>query len=61
MDKWFKDKLERKNLRKYIKKKMRKESKIVSISRKFSITAWMIILNIIMYFSMVSRASCIKV
>ena len=50
MGKWFEDKLERKNLRKYTKKRMRGESKIVGISRKFSVTAWMIILNIVMYF-----------
>ena len=50
MGKWFEDKLERKNLRKYTKKRMQGESKIVGISRKFSVTAWMIILNIVMYF-----------
>ena len=50
MGKWFEDKLERKNLRRYTKKRMRGESKIVGISRKFSVTAWMIILNIVMYF-----------
>ena len=48
MGKWFEDKLERKNLRRYTKKRMRGESKIVGISRKFSVTAWMIILNIVM-------------
>jgi len=50
MGKWFQNKLEKRNLRRYTKKRMQENSKVNRVSRKFSVTGWLIILNIITYF-----------
>ncbi len=59
-EKWFENKLEKRNLRKYTTKRLRGgyelNTKFNKISRKFSITNWLIITNIIVYlFIILSR------
>jgi len=50
MGKWFDEKFEKRNLRKYTNRRLkRNRSAIGSISRKFSITNWLIIVNILVY------------
>jgi len=51
MEKWFEDKLEKKNLRKYTKRRLSKNrARLSRISRKFSVTNWLIIVNVIVFF-----------
>jgi len=49
MVKWFNDKLEKRNLRKYTNKRLNENRSFNKISRKLSITNWLIIINVIFY------------
>ncbi|MAG61832.1 hypothetical protein CMI43_03390 [Candidatus Pacearchaeota archaeon] len=48
-DKWFNNKFEKNNLRKYTSKRLNENNKFNKLSRKFSITNWLIIANVIVY------------
>ena len=48
MNKWFEEKFERDNLRKYTKKRLQ-SGFFDSFSRNFSITAWIIIINVVFF------------
>ena len=48
-DKWFNNKFEKNNLRKYTSKRLNENNKFNKLSRKFSITHWLIIANVIVY------------
>lgn len=48
-DKWFNDKFEKKNLRKYTSKRLNENKPLNKLTRKFSVTNWLIILNTITY------------
>ena len=51
MDKWFEDKLDTKKIRGYTRHRIDSSpaDKISKISRKFSITNWLIIMNVVVY------------
>jgi membrane associated rhomboid family serine protease len=51
MDKWFEDKLDTRKIRVYTRHRIDPSpaDKIAAVSRKFSITNWLIIINIIVY------------
>ncbi len=48
-DKWFNNKFEKNNLRKYTSKRLNENNKFNKLARKFSITYWLIIANVIVY------------
>ena len=48
-DKWFEDKLEKRNLRKYTSRRLNENKSFNKIARKFSVTNWLIIINVIIY------------
>ena len=48
-DKWFNDKFEKRNLRRYTTNRLNENNSFNKISRKFSITNWLIIINVIVY------------
>ena len=48
-DKWFEDKFEKRNLRKYTSRRLNENNSFSKLSRKFSITNWLIIVNVIIY------------
>ena len=52
MDKWFEDKLDTKSVRNYTKHRIDPSpaDKIANVSRKFSVTNWLIIMNVVVYF-----------
>jgi len=53
-DKWFEDKFEKNNLRKYTSRRLNENKSINKLIRKFSITNWLIIINIIVYLLIVT-------
>lgn len=48
-DKWFNEKFEKRNLRKYTNRRLNENRPLNKISRKFSITNWIIITNVVVY------------
>jgi len=48
-DKWFDDKFEKRNLRKYTSKRLNENKTFNKLFRKFSITNWLIIINIFIF------------
>jgi len=50
MDKWFNKQLDKDELRKQTLKNIKRENKIVKFSRKFSITNWIIVINLVVFF-----------
>jgi len=51
MDKWFEDKFQNRRLRDYTQRHLdNQDNKKLSFSRKFSITIWIIIINVIVFF-----------
>lgn len=48
-DKWFDDKFEKNNLRKYTSRRLNENKSFNKLFRKFSITNWLIIINIAVY------------
>lgn len=48
-DKWFNDKLEKRNLRKYTSRRLNENNTFNKLYRKFSLTNWLIIINVIVY------------
>lgn len=51
--KWFEDKFERKNLRSYTNMRLNENKWSNKLARKFSITNWLIITNIIVYLAII--------
>jgi len=49
MEKWFENKFEKRNLRKYTSRRLNENNFFNKILRKFSITNWLIIINIVVY------------
>ena len=49
VDQWFEDKFEKRNLRKYTSKRLNENNTFNKLARKFSITNWLIIANVIVY------------
>jgi len=51
MDKWFENKFEKRNLRKYTRQRLKggKAKSFNKISRKFSVTTWIIIVNVVVF------------
>ncbi len=51
MDKWFENKFEKRNLRKYTRQRLKggKTDSFGRFSRKFSVTAWIIIVNVVVF------------
>lgn len=51
MDKWFEDKFEKRNLRKYTRKRLGGKSRgsFGGFSRKFSVTTWIILVNVVVF------------
>ncbi len=48
-DKWFDDKFEKRNLRKYTSRRLNENNPYNKLARKFSVTNWLIIINVIVY------------
>jgi len=48
-DKWFEGKFEKRNLRKYTSKRLNENNSFNKLIRKFSVTNWLIIINVIIY------------
>jgi membrane associated rhomboid family serine protease len=48
-DKWFNDKFEKRNLRKYTSKRLNENRPFNKLARKFTITNWLIIANVAVY------------
>ncbi len=48
-DKWFEDKFEKNNLRKYTSRRLNENKPLNKLARKFSITTWLIIINVLIY------------
>jgi len=53
MAKWFNDKLEKRNLRRYTNKRLNENNSFNKISRKFSVTNWLIIINVIVFLAII--------
>ncbi len=49
MNKWFEEKFEKRNLRRYTKRRLQLRSPFGEIFRKFSITTWIIIVNVVVF------------
>ena len=48
-DKWFDDRFEKRNLRKYTNRRLNENNSLNKIYRKFSVTNWIIIINVVVY------------
>ena len=48
MDQWFEDKFNKRNLRKYTRRRLKRNS-FDNFTRKFSITTWIIIVNVVVF------------